>query len=171
MERKKAIVLLSGGLDSAVAMWLAKSQGYDVYAISFSYGQRHSIELEKAKILAKEAGAVAHRIVDINMGQWGGSSLTDMSMEVEEGDVNKKEIPQTYVPARNLVFLGVAASMGEALEAYDLFIGVSEVDYSGYVDCRQSFIDAMQNAINMGIIFFFTKNCYLVKKSSIYFNF
>lgn len=83
MERKKAIVLLSGGLDSAVAMWLAKSQGYDVYAISFSYGQRHSIELEKAKILAKEAGAVAHRIVDINMGQWGGSSLTDMSMEVE----------------------------------------------------------------------------------------
>lgn len=152
MERKRAIVLLSGGLDSAVAMWLAKSQGYDVYAISFSYGQRHSIELEKAKILAKEAGAVAHRIVDINMGQWGGSSLTDMSMEVEEGDVNKKEIPQTYVPARNLVFLGVAASMGEALEAYDLFIGVSEVDYSGYVDCRQSFIDAMQNAINMGTV-------------------
>ncbi|QZE14670.1 7-cyano-7-deazaguanine synthase QueC [Halosquirtibacter laminarini] len=152
MERKKAIVLLSGGLDSAVAMWLAKSQGYEVYALSFSYGQRHSIELEKAKTLVESAKISGHRIVDINMGQWGGSSLTDMSMNVEEGDIHKKEIPQTYVPARNLVFLSVAASMGEAIEAYDIFIGVSEVDYSGYVDCRQSFIDSMESTINMGTV-------------------
>ncbi|MDC1106656.1 7-cyano-7-deazaguanine synthase QueC [Prolixibacteraceae bacterium] len=152
MERNKAIVLLSGGLDSAVALWLAKSLGYEVYALSFSYGQRHSIELEKAKLLVESAGVAGHRIVDLNMGQWGGSSLTDMSMKVEEGDVNKEEIPQTYVPARNMVFLSLAASMGEAIKAYDIFIGVSEVDYSGYVDCRQSFIDAMENAINMGTV-------------------
>lgn len=146
----KAIVLLSGGLDSAVALYLAKSKGYEVYALSFSYGQKHSKELEYAKNLAKKVGAKEHKIVNLALNSWAGCSLTDDSMEVKAGDIDSKEIPNTYVPARNMVFLSVAASYAEAVKAQDIFIGVSQVDYSGYVDCRQEFIDAMEKAINQG---------------------
>jgi 7-cyano-7-deazaguanine synthase len=145
-------VLLSGGLDSAVALYLAKSQGYEVHALSFDYGQRHNRELKAAKAIVEQAKVNAHQVISLNLDLWGGSSLTDKSMEVEEGDVNRSDIPVTYVPARNMVFLSVAASYAEAIEAQNIFIGVSEVDYSGYVDCREDFIKAMEAAINKGTV-------------------
>ena len=149
---KKAVVLLSGGLDSSVAIHLAKSEGFEVYALSFNYGQKHSKELECAKATAKKVGAAEHNIVTLQLNLWGGSSLTDSKMLIEDGDVTRTDIPPTYVPARNMVFLSVAASYAEAIGAQDIFIGVSEVDYSGYVDCREEFIQAMENAINMGTV-------------------
>ncbi|PWE00791.1 7-cyano-7-deazaguanine synthase QueC [Marinilabilia rubra] len=149
---KKAVVLLSGGLDSAVTLYMVKSQGYEVHALSFDYGQRHSRELKAAKSLAQEAGVVSHQVVSLRLDQWGGSSLTDSTMQVEDGNVNREDIPVTYVPARNMVFLSVAASFAEAVKAQDIFIGVSQVDYSGYVDCREEFIEAMENAVNKGTV-------------------
>ncbi len=149
---KKAVVLLSGGLDSAVALYLARSQGYEVYALSFNYGQRHDTELNHAQKIAEKAGVQAHKVVTLNLGDFGGSSLTDKNIDVEDGDVNRTDIPITYVPARNMVFLSIAASLAESIEAQDIFIGVSQVDYSGYVDCRQDFIDAMEAAINKGTV-------------------
>ena len=146
----KAIVLLSGGLDSAVALFLARSKGYEVYALSFSYGQKHTKELEYAKKLAVKVGVNEHKIVNLALDSWGGCSLTDDSMEIKTGDANREDIPDTYVPARNMIFLSVAASYAEAIKAQDIFIGVSQVDYSGYVDCRQEFISAMEKAINQG---------------------
>ncbi len=155
---KRAVVLLSGGLDSAVGLYLAKSRGFEVHAISFDYGQRHSRELQGAKAIAEKAGVKAHQVVSLKLDQWGGSSLTDKTIEVENGDVNRQDIPVTYVPARNMIFLSVAASYAEAIEARDIFIGVSQVDYSGYVDCRQEFIEAMENAINKGTVMGAEKN-------------
>ncbi len=155
---KKAVVLLSGGLDSATALYLAKSEGFDVHTICFNYGQRHDRELNAAKEIADKAKVTEHRVVSINMNQWGGSSLTDKSMDIEHGDVNRTDIPVTYVPARNMVFLSLAASYAEAIGAQDIFIGVSEVDYSGYVDCRQEFIDAMEKTINLGTVMGAEKN-------------
>jgi len=149
---KRAVVLLSGGLDSAVTLWQAKSQGYELYTLSFNYGQKHNRELNAAARLSTLAGVKEHRIVNLNLDQWGGSSLTDKTMEIEDGDINRTDIPITYVPARNMVFLSIAASFAEAIEARHIFIGVSEVDYSGYVDCRQEFIEAMEVAINKGTV-------------------
>ncbi len=148
----KAVVLLSGGLDSAVALYVAKKAGHEVHAISFDYGQRHNKELNCAKAIAQKAGVASHNIVTLNLDLWGGSSLTDKSMSVENGDVNRTDIPVTYVPARNMVFLSIAASLAEAKGARHIYIGVSQVDYSGYVDCRREFIDAMQEAINKGTV-------------------
>ena len=149
---KKAVILLSGGLDSAVVLWLARSKGYELYALTFDYGQKHIKEINAAEKLAKLAGVRSHQIVTLKLDAWGGSSLTDKSMEIEKGNIEHKlnAIPTTYVPARNMIFLSVAASYAETIGAHDIFIGVSEVDYSGYVDCRQDFINAMQNAINKG---------------------
>lgn len=149
---KKAVVLLSGGLDSSTAVYLAKKEGFEVYAISFDYGQRHDKELKCAKNVAEKAGVKEHVIVTTNMNIWGGSALTDKNIEVPEGKENSKDIPVTYVPARNMIFLAYAASYAEAIGAQDIFIGVSEVDYSGYVDCREEFINAMENAINHGTV-------------------
>lgn len=149
---KKAVVLLSGGLDSTTALYLAKSQGYEVYAVSFDYGQRHKKEIQCAKNIAASAGAADFITIKTNMNAWGGSALTDENIEVPEGDINNNDIPVTYVPARNMIFLSYAASYAEAIGAQDIFIGVSEVDYSGYVDCRQEFIQAMEKAINAGTV-------------------
>ncbi len=149
---KKAVVLLSGGMDSTTVLYIAKSQGYEVYALSFDYGQRHKKELDCAKRIADRAGVKDHVIVTTNMNAWGGSALTDDKIDVPDRDESSKDIPITYVPARNMIFLSYAASYAEVVGAQDIFIGVSEVDYSGYVDCRQEFIDAMENAINMGIV-------------------
>ena len=150
--KKKAVILLSGGLDSGIALYLAKSQGFEPHAISFCYGQKHSKELECAKQLGETVGVTQHQIVDLNMNAWGGSSLTDSKQEIETGDVERTDIPSTYVPARNMVFLSLAASYAEAIGARDIFIGVSQVDYSGYVDCREEFITSMENTINQGTV-------------------
>ena len=141
---KKAIVLLSGGLDSSTALYLAKSQGFDeIYAITFEYGQKHDKELKSAIAIAKAAGVKEHKIVNLLLNQWSGCALTDPEMEVEDGHIERQDIPSTYVPARNMVFLSVAASWADALDITDIFIGVSEVDYSGYVDCREEFITVL----------------------------
>lgn len=155
---KKAVVLLSGGLDSSVALYLAKSQGFKLYALSFDYGQQHERELQAARAVAQSARVEEHQVVNMKLDLWGGSSLTDKSIEIKDGDVNRKDIPDTYVPARNMVFLSVAASYAEAIGAQDIFIGVSQVDYSGYVDCREEFIEAMEKAINKGTIMGAEKN-------------
>lgn len=149
----KAIVLLSGGLDSTTALYLAKSQGFDeIYAITFEYGQKHDKELKSAIAVARAAKVKEHKIVRLLLNQWSGCALTDPELEVEDGEMNRKDIPSTYVPARNMVFLSVAASWADALGIRDIFIGVSEVDYSGYVDCREEFIQAMEKAINAGTL-------------------
>lgn len=152
MEKRKAVVLLSGGMDSAVALWVAKRDGYEVTALSFDYGQRHRRELQSARAVARHANVAEHKIVTLDLASWGGSSLTDASQSVEDGNIERQDIPATYVPARNMVFLAVAASLAEAIGARDIYIGVSQVDYSGYVDCRRSFIEAMEAAINQGTV-------------------
>ncbi len=150
---KKAIVLLSGGLDSTTALYVAKSQGFDeIYALTFLYGQKHDRELRSAAEVAKAAGVKEHKTVRLMLNEWDGCSLTDPKMEVEDGNLERTDIPDTYVPARNMVFLSVAASWADALGVADIFIGVSEVDYSGYVDCREEFIRAMEQAVNLGTV-------------------
>lgn len=144
---KKAVVLLSGGLDSTTCMAIVKSEGYEIYPISFEYGQRHSRELECAKRVAKYFKVEEHKI--IKMDNVGGSALTDDSIDVPDykGD---SEIPVTYVPARNILFLSYALGYAEVIGAEAIFIGVSAVDYSGYPDCRPEFINAFQNVVNEG---------------------
>mgnify|MGYP003373865979 FL=1 len=150
---KKAIVLLSGGLDSTTALYFAKSQGFDeLYAITFLYGQKHDKELKSAQAVAKTVGVKEHKIVNLLLNQWHGCSLTDPDMDVKDGNAERQDIPDTYVPDRNMVFLSVAASWADALDITDIFIGVSEVDYSGYVDCREEFIKAMEQAVNLGTV-------------------
>lgn len=150
---KKAIVLLSGGLDSTTALYVAKSEGFDeIYAITFEYGQKHDKELRCAEEIARMTGVKEHKIVKLLLNQWTGCSLTDENMEIGDGNISRNDIPDTYVPARNMVFLSVAASYADALGITDIFIGVSEMDYSGYVDCREVFIQAMEQAINLGTV-------------------
>lgn len=150
---KKAIVLLSGGLDSTTALYLAKSEGFDeIYALTFQYGQKHDKELQSAQAIARAAQVKEHKVVTLLLNQWQGCALTDPEMEVENGKVDRQDIPTTYVPARNMVFLSVAASWADALDITDIYIGVSEVDYSGYVDCREEFIRAMENTVNLGTV-------------------
>lgn len=141
---EKAVVLLSGGLDSCTCMAVAKSKGYDVYPISFNYHQRHSIELEGAKKIAAFYGVKRHLIIETNMDAIGGSALTDKKIEVPEGDTHRTDVPDTYVPARNLIFLSYAVGYAEVLGASHVYIGVNSVDYSGYPDCRPEFIQHFQ---------------------------
>jgi len=147
--RKKAVVLLSGGLDSATVLAMAHAQGFDCYALSFRYGQRHAVELECAAKTASALGAVEHRIVPIDLGSFGGSALTDPAIPVPHRPENPDEIPVTYVPARNIIFLSFALAWAEVLGCFDLFIGVNALDYSGYPDCRPEFIDAFEKAANL----------------------
>ncbi|HEY5566470.1 MAG TPA: 7-cyano-7-deazaguanine synthase QueC [Gammaproteobacteria bacterium] len=138
----RAVVLLSGGLDSATTLAIARERGFECYALSFAYGQRHGAELAAAARVARAQGAVEHRIIEIPIGQLGGSALTDQRIPVpEHGGAG---IPVTYVPARNTVFLGLALAWAEVLEAHAIFIGVTAIDFSGYPDCRPEFIAAFQ---------------------------
>ena len=139
---KKAVVLLSGGLDSATTLAIAKEQGYICYALSFDYGQRHGAELNSAKRIARESRVVEHKLIRIELDSIGGSALTDTRIAVP--DQPQTGIPVTYVPARNTVFLAFALGWAEVLEAADIFIGVNAVDYSGYPDCRPEFIRAFE---------------------------
>lgn len=139
---RRAVVLLSGGLDSATALAAAKRDGYICHALSVDYGQRHSVELEAAGQVAAQLGAHEHRVVHLDIGQFGGSALTDLSIPVPEAVA--EGIPPTYVPARNTIMLSLALGWAEILDAGAIFLGVNAVDYSGYPDCRPAFIDAFQ---------------------------
>ena len=152
-KSKKAVVLLSGGLDSATAMAIALDEGFEVHAISFRYGQRHIVELDCA-IKQARAGAKEHRIVDIDLGSFGGSALTaDIDVPKHDHlDELTDEIPVTYVPARNTVFLSYALAWAEVLGAFDIFIGVNALDYSGYPDCRPEFIAAFESMANLATV-------------------
>lgn len=147
LSKKKAVVLLSGGLDSATVLAMAQAQGYLCYTLSFDYGQRHRAELDAAKRLASSAGSVAHKVIRLDLDGIGGSALTDASLAVPESP--QDGIPITYVPARNTVFLALALGWAEVLEAQDIFIGVNAVDYSGYPDCRPAFIEAFEGVANL----------------------
>src|SRR4051812_11263610 len=151
MESKNAVVLLSGGLDSATTLAIAKSEGYRVHALSFRYGQRHSHELMCARAIAAKIEVVAHIISDINLRQFGGSALTS-ELEVPKDRTHEQmgtDIPITYVPARNTVFLSFALAWAEVLPASDIFIGVNALDYSGYPDCRPEYIQAYETMANL----------------------
>jgi 7-cyano-7-deazaguanine synthase len=149
----KAIILLSGGIDSTTAMAIAKSKGKEIYSLSFRYGQRHAIELEASKKIAQSFGVKEHKIIDIDLRQFGASALTDeidvpKHESVEEIE-KQKEIPITYVPARNTIFLSYALGWAEVLKADSIYIGVTAVDYSGYPDCRPEFIEAFEKMANL----------------------
>jgi 7-cyano-7-deazaguanine synthase len=149
---KKAVVLLSGGLDSATTLAIARSEGFQCYALTFKYGQRHGREIEAAKKVADSLEVIEHRCVDIDLAQFGGSALTDPAISVPKDRVDLDKpglIPPTYVPARNTVFLSYALAWAEVLGAFDIFIGVNAVDYSGYPDCRGEFIRAFEKTANL----------------------
>ncbi len=147
MSAPKAVVLLSGGLDSATVLALARAAGRNCYALSFDYGQRHRAELDAAARVAAELGAVEHRVVSIGLGGFGGSALTDATIPVPESGTTG--IPVTYVPARNTVFLALALGWAEVLGAREIHIGVNAIDYSGYPDCRPEFIEAFEHVANL----------------------
>ena len=148
----KAVLLLSGGLDSTTALAMARANGFEVYALSFAYGQRHAHELAAASKIAKQMDAKEHRVATIDLGTFGGSALTEASIEVPK-DRNAEQIshgiPITYVPARNTIFLSYALAWAEVLGAFDIFIGVNALDYSGYPDCRPEFITAFEEMANL----------------------
>jgi 7-cyano-7-deazaguanine synthase len=144
---KRAVVLLSGGLDSATALAIAKEQGYSCHVLSFDYGQRSVTELNAARAIAEQVGVAEHRVLRLHLEDFGGSALTDTSIDVPEGE--EEGVPVTYVPARNTVFLSLALGWAEVLDADAIFIGVNAVDYSGYPDCRPEFIEAFERMANL----------------------
>ena len=150
-KNKPAVVLLSGGLDSATCLALAREEGFACHALSFDYGQRHAFELQSARAVAASLGAVDHRIVklDLTAGHgFGGSALTDPAIAVPKGRPGQG-IPVTYVPARNTIFLSIALGYAEVVGAFDIFIGVNAIDYSGYPDCRPAFIESFEHLANL----------------------
>jgi 7-cyano-7-deazaguanine synthase len=146
-EQKRAIILVSGGLDSTTVLAMAQAQGYACYTLSFDYGQRHRVELLAAERVSEALGDVEHKVVKLNLDSIGGSALTDTSIAVPEEAT--EGIPVTYVPARNTVFLSIALGWAEVLGASDIFIGVNAVDYSGYPDCRPEYISAFETMANL----------------------
>ena len=150
---KKAVVLTSGGIDSTTTMAIAKAEGYEIYALSFRYGQRHELEIESAKRVAKAMGAKEHFVIDIDLGRIGGSALTaDIDVpKARSAEEIQTGIPITYVPARNTIFLSYALGWAEILGAEDIFIGVNAIDYSGYPDCRPEYIAAFAKMANLAI--------------------
>lgn len=147
VTEKRAVILLSGGLDSATVVAMARAEGYRCYTMSFDYGQRHRAELDAAARVARDLGAVEHKVIGLNLDGIGGSALTDSSIDVPEAP--SEGIPVTYVPARNTVFLSLALGWAEVLQARDIFIGVNAVDYSGYPDCRPEFVEAFEAMANL----------------------
>lgn len=148
---RKAVVLSSGGIDSTTAMAIAKHEGFKIYSLSFFYGQRHSFELEAAQKVANAIGVTEHLVINIDLKQIGGSSLTDDIDVPKDRDEQEiiREIPVTYVPARNTIFLSFALAWAEVLKSSDIFIGVNAIDYSGYPDCRPEYIDAFERMANL----------------------
>ena len=146
-EQKRAVILVSGGLDSTTVLAMAQAQGYACYTLSFDYGQRHRAELSAADRVSRALGDVEHKLVKLNLDSIGGSALTDTSIDVPEEET--VGIPITYVPARNTVFLSIALGWAEVLGAHDIFIGVNAVDYSGYPDCRPEYIAAFEAMANL----------------------
>ena len=144
----KAVILLSGGLDSTTVLSIAKSQGYDCYALSFDYGQKQRSELDSSISIAKKSNVIEHRIMKISLSDIGGSALTDQSIDVPKYS-ESDEIPITYVPARNTIFLSFALAWAEVVDCQTIFIGVNALDYSGYPDCRPEFIEAFENMANL----------------------
>jgi 7-cyano-7-deazaguanine synthase len=153
MSPKNAVILLSGGLDSATCLAIAKSENFSLYALSFRYGQRHHTELEAAKATAQRLGVVKHQIVDIDLRQFGGSALTADIEVPKDRSAHEMEqgIPITYVPARNTIFLSYALAYAEVLQSWDIFIGINAVDFSGYPDCRPAFIEAYEKMSNLAL--------------------
>ncbi|TVQ24280.1 MAG: 7-cyano-7-deazaguanine synthase QueC [Leptolyngbya sp. DLM2.Bin15] len=145
----KAVVLLSGGLDSATAAAQAIADGYEAIALSFQYGQRHQRELAAALQVVRHLGIQQHFMLDVNLGQWGGSSLTDAAMALPQDGVQSGVIPNTYVPGRNTVFIALALSLAEAQQAEAIYLGINAVDYSGYPDCRPDYLAAFQQLANL----------------------
>jgi len=147
---KRAVILLSGGLDSTTCLAIAKGQGFDLHALTVNYGQRHLFELQSAKNIADSFGVKNHSILDIDLAQFGGSALTD-NIKVPKDQNNKemKQIPVTYVPARNMVLLSLALARAETLSSFDIYIGVNALDFSGYPDCRPEFIDSFERTANL----------------------
>ncbi|MCA9752194.1 MAG: 7-cyano-7-deazaguanine synthase QueC [Gemmatimonadetes bacterium] len=148
MSGRPAVVLLSGGLDSTTVLGIALAEGFAAYALTFDYGQRHRLELERAAEIAAVLGAAEHRVVRVDLGRFGGSALTD-EIEVPKHRTDFSGIPPTYVPARNTVFLSLALAWAEVLDARDLFLGVNALDYSGYPDCRPEFVAAFERLANV----------------------
>jgi 7-cyano-7-deazaguanine synthase len=151
---ESAVVLLSGGLDSTTVLAIARSEGFDIHALSFRYGQRHAVEIAAARRIAKTAGVREHRIMNIDLAQFGGSALTDdipvpKDRDLSSGAAATKKIPVTYVPARNTIFLSYAVALAEVVGAANIFIGVNALDYSGYPDCRPEYIQAFERMANL----------------------
>ena len=150
-KKKRAVVLSSGGIDSTTVMAIARLEGYAIHSLSFRYGQRHAVELEAARRVAKALGAEQHLVIDIDLAKIGGSALTDdiqVPKSRSEQDM-QKEIPVTYVPARNTIFLSYALALAEVIRSTDIFIGVNAIDYSGYPDCRPEYIVAFEHMANL----------------------
>ncbi|HTO48336.1 MAG TPA: 7-cyano-7-deazaguanine synthase QueC [Burkholderiales bacterium] len=146
---RKAVVLLSGGLDSATVLAIARAEGYTCHALSVDYGQRHGAELAAAARVARALGAVAHKVIRIDLAAFGGSALTDSSIAVPTGGVQSGTIPITYVPARNTILLALALAWAEVLDAQHIFFGANAVDYSGYPDCRPEFVQSFERLANL----------------------
>jgi len=145
----RAVVLLSGGLDSATCQLIALQEGFEVYALSFDYGQRHRLELDRARALARRYGAAEHRVVNLDLPARKASALTDPSRPVPKNELGREAIPVTYVPARNTLFLAHALAWAETLGAADIFVGANALDYSGYPDCRPEFLEAFERLANL----------------------
>ncbi len=148
--KPNAVILLSGGLDSTTCLAIAKKQGYNLNTLTINYGQHHNFELQSAKKIIKAFNVKNHRLIDLNLAQFGGSALTDkIAVPKDRQESDMKDIPATYVPARNTVFLSLALAWAETLDAYDIFIGVNALDYSGYPDCRTEYISAFERMSNL----------------------
>lgn len=148
-QERRAVVLLSGGLDSATCAWEARAAGYVVYALTIAYGQRHSRELDAAQQVAQQLGVADHKIAKLDLTLWGGSALTDSTIAVPTEGIDASVIPVTYVPARNTIFLALALGYAETVNAQAIYIGVNHLDYSGYPDCRPEFIQAFQHVADL----------------------
>ncbi len=146
--QKKAVILFSGGLDSTTCLAIAKDQGFIPYTLSFSYDQKHKVELDAAERIAKQSGSAEHKVISLSLGLLGGSALTDTQIEVPDYQ-GSSDIPVTYVPARNTIFLSIALAWAEVLNAFDIFIGINAVDYSGYPDCRPEYLKAFESLSNL----------------------